>query len=79
MKFKKGQVTIDLRGSLFCEVRETSMHPLCGFYASAIGGVLKLFDVPADARVTECRAAGGQRGCVLSVALANRPGDAVAA
>ena len=78
-KIRKGVVTIDLRGSLFCEVRETSMHPLCTFYASAIGGVLKLFDVTADARVTECRAAGSQRGCVLSVALNRRPSDTAVA
>jgi hypothetical protein len=73
MKIRKGLVTVDLRGSLFCEVREMSVHPLCTFYASAIGGVLKLFDVAAEARVTECRAAGGQRGCLLSVALSGRP------
>jgi bacteriochlorophyll 4-vinyl reductase len=80
MKVRKGTVTIDLRGSLFCEVRETSMNPLCTFYAAAIDGVLKLFQVPAETRVTECRAAGGQRGCVLSVELAGRPtGTAVAA
>ena len=79
MKFRKGLVTIDLRGSLFCEVRETSRHPLCTFYASAMGGVLKLFDVTADARVTECRAAGSRRGCVLSVALPGRAGDTAVA
>lgn len=78
-KIKKGTVTIDLRGSLFCEVRETSMHPLCTFYASAVAGVLKLFDVAADARVTECRAAGGQRGCVLSVSLNGRADDTAVA
>ena len=32
----EGMVTIDLRGSLFCEVRETSLYPRCTFYASAI-------------------------------------------
>ena len=79
MRIKKGMVTIELRGSLFCEVRETSRHPLCTFYASAIGGVLKLFDVPAEARVTECRAAGGQRGCVLAVQLPSRPTDSAVA
>jgi hypothetical protein len=79
MKIKKGVVSIDLRGSLFCEVRETSMHPLCTFYASAIGGVLKLFDVAAEARVTECRAAGSQRGCQLSVALPGRSTDTAVA
>ena len=78
-KIRKGVVSIDLRGSLFCEVRETSMHPLCTFYASAIGGLLRRFEVAAEARVTECRAAGGQRGCLLSVALPGRPTDTAVA
>jgi hypothetical protein len=79
IKVKKGTVTVDLRGSLFCEVRETSVQPLCTFYASAVGGVLKLFGVTAEARVTECRATGGHRGCVVSVALAGRSDDTAVA
>jgi len=78
-RIKKGTATIDLRGSLFCEVRETTVHPLCTFYASAIDGVLKLFEVTSVTRVTECRAAGSQRGCVLSVALNGRAGDTAVA
>ena len=35
-RVKRGIVSVDLRGSLFCEVREASVLPLCGFYASAI-------------------------------------------
>jgi bacteriochlorophyll 4-vinyl reductase len=71
---KKGTASIDLRGSLFCEVRETSILPLCGFYASAISRLMRLFDVPADAQVNQCRAAaaGGQKGCLLSVTLNGR-------
>jgi bacteriochlorophyll 4-vinyl reductase len=76
---KKGVVTVDLRGSLFCEVRETSVEPLCGFYASAIAGVLKLFDVTAAARVSECRASGAGRGCQLSVTLSGRATDGAVA
>ena len=57
-KIKDGVVTVDIRGSLFCEVREASVEPLCGFYASAIARVLQLFDVSAEARVNECRAVG---------------------
>lgn len=79
MTFKKGVVTVDLRGSLFCEVREASMHPLCTFYLSAIGGILKLFDVTAEESITECRAAGRRRACILSVALAGRPSDTAVA
>lgn len=69
-KIKNGVVTVDIRGSLFCEVREVSGEPLCGFYASAIARVLQLFDVSAEARVNECRASGARRGCVVAVTLA---------
>lgn len=76
-RVKRGVVTIDLRGSLFCEVRETSMEPLCGFYAAGISRLLQLFDLSADAHVNECRAAGGQKRCILSVTLTG--GDATRA
>lgn len=69
VKLKRSTASIDLRGSLFCEVRETSMLPLCGFYASAIRRVMQLFAVSADASVSECRAAGGRKGCLLSVVV----------
>jgi bacteriochlorophyll 4-vinyl reductase len=78
-KMKRGVITVDLRGSLLCEVRETSIEPLCGFYASAIGGVLRLFVVSGDARVNECRASGARRGCVVSVTLAGRATDSAVA
>ena len=78
-RMKRGIVTIDLRGSLFCEVRETSVEPLCGFYASAIARVLQLFDVSAEARVNECRASGTRRSCVVSVTLPGRASDSAVA
>ena len=37
-RFRRGTASVDLRGSLFCEVREASVLPLCGFYAAAIAG-----------------------------------------
>jgi hypothetical protein len=71
---------VDLRGSLFCEVRELSVLPLCGFYAAAIARLLQLFEVEADARVSQCRAStAGQKGCVVSVTISARASDAVPA
>jgi hypothetical protein len=70
-------VEIDLRGSLFCEVREASARPLCGFYVAAIGRVLELFSVGGEAQVVQCRAAGTQRGCTLTVATLPRPGSEI--
>jgi bacteriochlorophyll 4-vinyl reductase len=79
VRFKKGTASIDLRGSLFCEVRETSMHPLCGFYAAAIARTLSRFAMSADARVNECRAAGRGKACLLSVDVTGAPVDESAA
>ena len=73
VRVRKGTASIDLRGSLFCEVRETSILPLCGFYASAIRRVMELFDLRADASVTECRAGGTRKGCLLSVVVHTGP------
>ncbi len=79
VKLRGGKASVDLRGSLFCEVREASMLPLCGFYAAAIGRVLGHFSLPADVHVNECRAAGARKGCVLAVVLqAARDGPAAA-
>jgi bacteriochlorophyll 4-vinyl reductase len=78
-RMKRGVVTIDLRGSLFCEVRETSIEPLCGFYAAAFTRLLQLFDVSGDARVNQCRASSGQKGCILSVTLTGRASDSAVA
>lgn len=65
--------SVDLRGSLFCEVREASPRPLCEFYAAATSRVLQRFDIPADLRVDRCRAAGQGEGCVMSVAVGQAP------
>ena len=66
---RKESVSIDLRGSLFCEVREASVQPLCGFYAAAISRVLQRFDVPGEAQMDACRAADGGQGCLMSVVV----------
>jgi hypothetical protein len=69
VRLRGNTASIDLRGSLFCEVRQASALPLCGFYAVAIARVLQLFAVAADAEVIECRASGTGRGCSLAVTL----------
>jgi hypothetical protein len=79
MKLRRGTASVDLRGSLFCEVRETSILPLCGFYASAIARVLHHFDLRADAQVSECRAGGERKGCLLSVVVLGASVDQSAA
>jgi hypothetical protein len=74
-KLRGGKASVDLRGSLFCEVRQASILPLCGFYAAAISRVLRHFSLPADVQVNECRAAGARKGCVLAVVLQRPASD----
>jgi bacteriochlorophyll 4-vinyl reductase len=73
VKRRGGAASVQLRGSLFCEVRETSASPLCGFYAAAFGRVLTRFNLPADVHVHQCRAAGARQECELEIAGAAAP------
>lgn len=73
-----GVASVDLRGSLFCEVRVASSFPLCGYYGTAMARVMELFDVPVDLRLVECRASGAQRACSLTLATARAGAGVVA-
>jgi predicted hydrocarbon binding protein len=68
VRWRQGQATMDLRGSIFCDVRERTAHPLCAYYASAIRHLLARFDLDADVTTEQCRATGGGH-CVMSIRL----------
>jgi bacteriochlorophyll 4-vinyl reductase len=64
------RMSLDVRASIFCTVREPAAQPLCGFYAAALTRLLTLFDVDARAEVVACRGTG-EPTCVMNVALLN--------
>jgi predicted hydrocarbon binding protein len=64
------RMSLDVRASIFCTVREPVPQPLCGFYAAALTRLLTLFDVDARAEVVACRGTG-ETTCVMKVAMAN--------
>jgi hypothetical protein len=66
----RGVGAVDLRGSLFCQVREPAAQPLCEFYAAAIRRLTALFDLDFTVQTDGCRATGAPR-CLI--ALAHRP------
>jgi len=68
IRIRRGVADVDIRNSIFCDVREPSAQPLCEFYAAAFARVLAMLDVPAPTRVTACRSAG-ERSCHLAVGL----------
>jgi hypothetical protein len=68
VRLRRGAGSVTVRGSIFCGVRERSVEPLCRYYAAAIARVFLLFNLQAQARVTECRAAGAP-GCLVAIAV----------
>ena len=69
-KVRRGTANIDVRGSVFCSVREPASQPLCGFYAAAVTRLLTLFNLDARAEVVSCRGTGNPT-CLLNVAMLN--------
>ena len=57
--------TIEIHGSVFCNVRDRSPRPLCRFYAAAAAAVLRGLGVPARSDVQTCQATGGP-GCRIA-------------
>lgn len=66
VRWKKGQAELDIRGSIFCEVRDPVTQPLCLFYASAINRLMHLFQLEADVCTERCRATGSGQ-CVMTL------------
>ena len=46
IRWRQGKGAVDLRGSIFCEVRDPVDEPLCEFYASALRRLLQLVRSP---------------------------------
>ena len=68
VRWRHGEGAVDIRGSIFCGVRDRAEHPLCEFYAAALRRLLSLFSFDADIDITRCRATGeGQ--CLMTVSL----------
>jgi hypothetical protein len=77
-RLRKGAGTVDIRASIFCEVRETAQWPMCVFYSAAVEQFLRRFDLDAMVDVVQCRASGGT-GCTMIVTIRGQLAEAAAA
>ena len=64
-RVRRGQASLDVRGSVFCTVREAVPRPLCGFYVAAFTRLHALFDLTARVEVSSCRGMG-QSACLMT-------------
>jgi len=67
VRLRRDRGALDIRGSIFCEVRDRSEQPLCEFYASAVRKLMYLVNLNVDVGTDLCRATGGGGQCVMSV------------
>jgi bacteriochlorophyll 4-vinyl reductase len=73
VNWNRNRAAVDVRGSIFCQVRERATDPLCEFYASALRRLMSLLNVDADVGTEQCRATGGGQ-CTMIVLLRARNG-----
>jgi bacteriochlorophyll 4-vinyl reductase len=74
VRWRKGRASVDLRGSIFCEVRDSVDEPLCEFYAAAIRRLMRLFGIQVEVGTERCRATGAGQ-CVMSVSIQQNLAD----
>lgn len=67
VRWRKGRAAVDIRGSLFCEVRDRVEQPLCEFYAAALRRLMHLFGLEAEVGTERCRATAGGPGCMMVI------------
>jgi predicted hydrocarbon binding protein len=68
VQWRQWRGSVELKSSLFCEVREHVESPLCEFYASALRRLMSTFNLDADVVMEQCRATGATR-CAMSVTV----------
>lgn len=73
VRWRQGRGAVDIRGSIFCEVRDRVEQPLCEFYASAIRRLMHLFSLDVEVGTEQCRATGGGQ-CLMTILV--RPTEA---
>jgi hypothetical protein len=67
---QRGRGRVDVRGSIFCQVREPVSSPLCGFYAGLVTRLLAEHGIDGDVTLVECLANGN---AVCQMELVWRP------
>jgi bacteriochlorophyll 4-vinyl reductase len=68
VKVKNGVGTLELRGSIFCELRGTADRPMCAFYSAALARFLQRFGIDATVDVRACRAVAGG-SCTMAITI----------
>ena len=69
VRWRQGRGDAEIRGSVFCAVREAAAEPLCVFYAAAIGRLMRLFELDVDVDLNRCRATRTTNQCGMHLTV----------
>jgi hypothetical protein len=75
---RRGTGKMDIRGSIFCELREAGEWPMCVFYGAVVEQLVQHFDLEVQVHVGECKAAGGGACTMIVTILGARAAQAAA-
>lgn len=64
----RGTGTIQIRASIFCDVRTAADWHMCVFYSAAVERFLQRCDLDSRVAINQCRASGGSQ-CTLTVII----------
>ena len=78
VRLRRGAGTMDIEGSIFCELREAAGWPMCVFYCAVVEQFVQHFDIEARVHVEGCKAAGGGRCTMIVTILGARAAQAAA-
>lgn len=78
VRLRRGAATMDIQGSIFCELREAGGWPMCVFYSAVVEQFVQHFDIDARVHVGECKANGGGRCTMIVTILGARAAQAAA-
>ena len=68
VRLRRGSGTMEIRGSIFCEVREAVGWPTCVFYSAAVEEFVRCFDITAKVVVSQCKGRG-DASCTMTVKI----------
>lgn len=71
----QGTASLEIEGSVFCEVRRPASSPLCGFYGAALGRLFDEMRLDAVVSIEACRAVAGGGMCRLTVEKGSGQGE----
>lgn len=72
VRWTRDTAALEIRGSIFCHVREPATLPLCDYYAAALRTLMARFDLEAEVAIAACHGLGAP-SCQLDAVVRPAP------